>query len=144
MWQGLDQNKEGAITIQSLSEACPSKLINIVRHLSDLTLYVYLKIVGNTIQKDLIGRRGVSILHYIGLRRSYGLLLRLTGRKHSLLTHTVVSYQRELDLRIQAESLYASGERCVEKSCMRFGLPVDLACADHVSLNTLKYPVGVK
>lgn len=69
----LDQiTREGAKpVVLSLTEGCPSPAHLIMCHLfrvvSDLLLYASLKIAGPSILKGFIGRRGLSLLSYLGL-----------------------------------------------------------------------------
>lgn len=80
--QSLINHREGEIPPISLTEGCPSRvhvfLSQLLLLVSDLALYSHLKIGAPGTLKVFTGRRGLSLLHDIGLWRSTALCRGMT------------------------------------------------------------------
>lgn len=139
MWrdQDRDETTQSAITILSLTKGCSCLMCFLLTTFSDFLLYAKLKIVGHGIQRVPKGRRGVSLLHDIGLKRSARFLKprgRWPGRCYS-------QSLSQLDSKIHPELPFASEENNVVKSSLQSdvageGLP------QNISQNTQKFHAG--
>lgn len=139
MWR--DQDRDGttqsAITTLSLTKGCSCLMCFLLTTFSDFLLSVKLKIEGHGTPRVLKGRRGVSLLHDIGLKRSARVLKprgRWPGRCYS-------QSRSQLGLKNHPEFSFASDDNNVEKSYSPKG-EAALALPQNDSQNIQKSPVG--